>query len=74
MLYAQFSQKSAISDDIVEACGDRAVIILDARHSMVHNASIARAECIKRGYKGFTLYRGEAFSRSSICRALELVL
>ena len=48
----------------IEACGDRAVIVLDARHSNATNDNIARAECEKRGYIGYQIFRGETFTRS----------
>lgn len=73
MLFAEFYQKSAISDDIIPACGDRSVIILDGRYNMVDNAAISRQECQKRGYKGFTLNKGETFTRSSVIRQIERV-
>ena len=34
MIYVQFYQRSALNpDDIIEACGDRSVVILDGRCS-----------------------------------------
>jgi hypothetical protein len=57
----------------IEACGDRAVIILDGRSKPNTHVDIARRECVKRGYVGFTLHIGEAFTRSSMVRALELI-
>lgn len=65
MIYAQFYQKSAISEDILEASGDRSVIILDGRNTNFTHRSIAEGECKKRGYLAWRLYRGEAFSRST---------
>lgn len=50
MLFAEFYQKSAISDAIIPACGDRSVIILDGRYNIADNAAIARQECKKRGF------------------------
>lgn len=64
MIHAQFFQKSAISDDVIEACGDRAVIILDGRHNLHTNHGIASTECAKRGYLGYQLRIGENFTRS----------
>lgn len=51
----------------IEACGDRAVIVLDARRSNATNDNIARAECEKRGYIGYQIFRGETFTR---CRSV----
>lgn len=57
----------------IEATGDRSVIILDGRERAASHVTIARAECIKRGYVGFTLHMGETFTRSSMVRPLERV-
>mgnify|MGYP003442407164 CR=1 FL=1 len=64
MLYAQFLTKSAISESLVEACGDRAVIILDGRYSTATNGEIAAKECAKRGYLAWSIYQGDTFTRS----------
>jgi len=56
-----------------EACGDRAVIILDGRSKPQTHVEIARIECAKRGYIGFTLHMGETFTRASNVRKLELL-
>ena len=57
----------------IEACGDRSVIILDGRENPMSHVTIARTECVKRGYVGFTLHMGKTFTRSSMVRKLELV-
>lgn len=57
----------------IEACGDRAVIVLDARHSNTTNDAIARAECEKRGYVGYQIFRGETFTRSHSVSCLRRV-
>lgn len=49
MIYAQFFQKSAISDEIIEACGDRSVVIIDARLKRETIGQIAAEECKRRG-------------------------
>ncbi|WP_055128540.1 hypothetical protein [Pseudomonas mediterranea] len=64
MLFAQFYQKSAISDEIIEACGDRAVVIYSERTSVPTCLKDARVEARKRGYVAVAMFRGEAFSRS----------
>ena len=64
-------EKSAVRP--VEACGDRACVRLDARQSKDLNAGIARAECIKRGYLGFTLIRGESLLSAHVVRDYEQV-
>lgn len=57
----------------IEACGDRALIILDGRESPQSHVDIALTECRKRGYVGFTLHRGATFTRSSMVRPLTLL-
>lgn len=69
MYYVQFYQKPVIwregqSADPIEACGDRAVIILDGRERLVTHLAYSRDQCVKRGFVGFRLYRGESFTRS----------
>jgi hypothetical protein len=67
MLYAQFFHRAvwpAGTTKIIESCGDRAVIILDGRERSTTHHAISRKECMKRGYLGYRLYRGETFTRS----------
>jgi hypothetical protein len=64
MIFVQFYQPSALNSiELVEACGDRGVVILDGRSTARH-VEWAREECLKRGYKGWKLMKGENFSRS----------
>jgi len=63
VIYAQFFHKSAISNDLIEACGDRSVIILDGRSPKQHRGE-AGAECMSRGYKAWQLMRGPRFTDS----------
>jgi hypothetical protein len=68
MLYAQFYQRAAWpigSEKLVEAIGDRAVVILDARFAIFTNMGIAARECRSRGYAAYALFRSENFNRSS---------
>lgn len=66
MKYIQFYQKSAISDDLIEATGDRSVIILGGHHrgATTQDRDIAVEEGIKRGYLGFQIFHGASFTRS----------
>lgn len=57
----------------IEACGDRGLIVLDGRERPQTHVEIARTECKKRGYIGFTLHMGETFTRASIVRQLEMI-
>lgn len=63
MIYAQFYQKSAVSDELVEACGDRGVIVVDARQCMGVMKDLARYSCKQRGYRAFKLIQAENFNR-----------
>ena len=66
MYWVQFFQKSVTTPHrLIEACGDRAVIILDGRESSRSHSSIAREECEKRGYLAYQLFKGDSFTRSS---------
>lgn len=65
MLYAQFYQKSAISDELVEACGDRSVVIIDGRLSNENIGKIAEECCQQRGYLAWAIFKGESFTRSN---------
>lgn len=59
MYFATFYQPSAIQPDkLIEACGDRAIIILDGREHAATHHSISAAECKKRGYKAYQLHKG----------------
>lgn len=84
MLYAQFYQMSTgyIPGTIppqfgepllIEASGDRSVIVLDGRILESFNLNIARQECKRRGYVGFSLHKGGTFTRSSVIREIEKV-
>lgn len=64
MYFAQFYQKAVTSDEIIEACGDRAVIVLDGRINYRNMGEVAEAVCKHRGYVAWKIFRGEAFTRS----------
>lgn len=84
MLYAQFYQLSTGyipgtippqfgEKKIIEASGDRSTIIIDARLSLFNKDTIARQECEKRGFIGYSLHKGESFSRSVIIQEFKQV-
>lgn len=64
MIYAQFYQKSAISDEIIEVCGDRSVVIIDGRLSSENIGKIAAECCKQRKYLAWAIFKGESFTRS----------
>jgi hypothetical protein len=66
MIYAQFFQHSAIDKSkLIEACGDRAAIILDGRNTTDTHKHIAAHECKNRGFVAYQLHKGDSFTRSN---------
>lgn len=66
MIYAQFFHRSALDENaLVEACGDRSVVIYDGRRRADWIGQDAKAECLKRGYDAWQIFRGETFTRSA---------
>jgi len=63
MIYAQFYHYG-LTGDLVEACGDRAVVIIDARLKPRTVGEIAADECKKRGYVAWAIFRGQSFTNS----------
>lgn len=71
MIYAQFWQPSALDKNtLIEATGDRSVIILDGRNSIHTWHRIAFQECQKRGYVRYTLMSGRSFTDSTEVRGM----
>lgn len=71
--WIQFHHKSAIGDELIPACGDRAVIILDGRvRSDTHHA-IAKEEALLRGYPAYQLHRGPKLFHSLSSHADPLI-
>ena len=66
MLYAQFYHPSATQPrETIQATGDRAVVVLDARCMPAAHHAVAGQECLARGYSGYRLFKGETFTRSN---------
>lgn len=63
MVYAQFYDYN-LANKLDEASGDRSVVIIDGRLSPANIGSIAAAECSKRKYAAWRIFRGESFNRS----------
>ena len=63
MIYAQFYHYG-LSGNLVEACGDRAVVIIDARLKPRTIGELAAEECKKRGYISWAIFKGESFTNS----------
>ena len=63
MVYAQFYHPSAIdSAKQVEACGDRSVIIIDGRLSLLNKIKIAYRTMLLRGYNDFDIRKADGFN------------
>lgn len=56
--YAQFYHHAVNSDKLIEACGDRSVIILDGRRPTYALEIVAKYECAKRNYIAYQVRRG----------------
>ena len=63
MIYAQFYHYD-LSGDLVEACGDRSVVIIDARLRSATVGKIAEEECKRRVYIAWAIFWGESFTNS----------
>lgn len=63
MIYAQFYHYD-LSGNLVEACGDRSVVIIDARQRRSTVGEIADDECKKRGYVAWAIFKGKSFTNS----------
>lgn len=66
MIFAQFFNRNVMDETkIIEGCGDRAVVIIDARLKPESIGQIAAQECEKRGYVAWQIFKGETFTRSA---------
>ena len=72
MIYAQFYDYK-LDGKLDEAMGDRSVVIIDARLKSRTIGEIAEAECRKRKYVAWRIFRGEAFTRSAPVSQLNYV-
>lgn len=73
MIYAQFFTRSALNPrNLVEACGDRGVVIFDGRCTTFHR-TWADDECRQRGYLAWQLMRGERFSTAKPISDIETI-
>lgn len=59
MYFAQFYTDS--NGALHEAAS---IMYLDGRWAVRNQLIIARAECIKRGYSAYAIFKGESFTRS----------
>ena len=73
MIFAEFYHLGAISKEPIPALGDRAVIILDGRHSLATNCEISKEVCQARGFIGYRVHKGETFTRSHPVTSLIMI-
>ena len=65
MYFATFFRPSATDPTrLVEACGDRAVIILDGRCQSEHHP-VAAKTCQERRYAAYQIHKGDSLLRTS---------
>ena len=67
MVYVQYFQRGIKSNTLIEACGDRSVVVLDGRRNL---ASLVRDARDMNGfrrpyYEAFQIFKGESFTRSN---------
>ena len=63
MIYAQCDHDD-LSGNLTEACGDRAVVMIDARLRKATVGEIAAEECGKRGYNAWAIFKGPSLMTS----------
>lgn len=76
MYYAQFYDRAVYppgTTELIEACGDRGVIILDGRMSRKNMLAESERICRQRRYLAYRIYHGETFTRSQPITKLNLV-
>jgi len=67
MIFVQFYQLAVWpigTDKIIEAVGDRSVIVVDGRWSDGDIYSLATDQCKKRKFIGWRVFKGETFTKS----------
>lgn len=73
MYFVEFWQKSPVSGQLIEACGDRSVLIIDGRESAWCHHWHAKAWAKRHGFDAYKLCKGETFGRVSYRSGLHLV-
>jgi hypothetical protein len=73
MYFAQFYHRGVVTGELIEACGDRAVIVLDGRINYRRMGEVAEHECTRRGYVAWRVFKGEAFTRCTPVSPLHYV-
>lgn len=66
MYFAQYYQRSAVSNDVIEGCGDRSVFILDGRNTIETMADDAESFGRKHGWIAYSLHKGDSLTRGVV--------
>ena len=62
--YTQFFTKGVMSDEPIEACGDRGIVRLDGRMSQHSQELLSEQECRRRGYVAWQIIKGPSLLRA----------
>lgn len=75
MYYVQYYDNGVVSNQLIEACGDRAVVILDGRNNInTHHQLAVQMNGVRRPkYLAYRLFQGESFTRSRPISKLTLL-
>jgi len=67
MVYIQYYQKSAINNELIESCGDRAIIILDGRNNLetFHSDAKKFNGYHRPVYDAYQIFKGDSLLHSS---------
>lgn len=60
MIFAEFYRRN-LAGKLVQACGDRSILILDGRNRDEEWHRIASRECLAREYEAYQLRKGRGF-------------
>lgn len=60
-MYAQFYTTGVMTGEPIEACGDRAVLILDARYKFTKYIVTCKRHAKKHGFIGYKFVKADRF-------------
>ena len=75
MYFVEYYHKGAVTGELIPACGDRSIIILDGRNSIktMHSDAVEFNGIKRPVYDAYTLNAGETLCRSKEISALTLL-
>ena len=65
IIHAEFYHKGVMTGELIPACGDRSVVIIDGRVTTDTQHDIARTTCKTNGFLAYRLMRGERFTTAT---------